>query len=99
MTDIATADVATLARVARDDCPALATQGTGFLGAGTHPAQPYLNVMLGMHGVGTVHPVRQTTYGYDTADDVILRFIGNATTWRGDTARAVKARLREMIKA
>lgn len=95
---VGTADVATLARIAAADYPRLAEVGTGFLGAGTHPAQPYLDVMLGMHDVGTVHLASETTYGYDGADDIVARFVDNAQAWRGDIAREVKARLREIAR-
>lgn len=37
-------------------------------------------------------------YLQDRADDIIRRFLVNAKSWRGETARRVKAELREMIK-
>ena len=37
-------------------------------------------------------------YGYDTGEEVILKFIGNAKGWRGDDARRIKAELREHLK-
>lgn len=37
-------------------------------------------------------------YGMDDADDIVRYFLSNAKTWRGETARRVKAELREMIK-
>ena len=97
--DVATADVATLARIALADCPALARKGDGWIGAGTHPAQPYLEAMLRMHGVGTTYNVRDIRFGpHDNADRIILTFLSNASTWRGETARTVKARLKAMLK-
>jgi hypothetical protein len=94
--EIATADVATLARIAATQAPAMLALGSGFLGAGTHPAQPYLAAMLGMTGV-TERNASDIRLGYDSADEIIIRFLGNAkTTWRGSTARAAKARLREI---
>ena len=94
--DIDTADVAELANLAQADKPALMDLGTGYLGAGTNPAQPYLQAMLGMRGV-TERNVSDIRMGYDSADEIIIRFLGNVKTWRGDTARLVKARLRAMI--
>jgi hypothetical protein len=36
------------------------------------------------------------TYGYDDARSVIAYFMANASTWRGETARRVKAELKAM---
>lgn len=98
--EIATADIATLARIAQADDPRLSRVGEGILGAGTHPAQPYLSAMLGMHGVGNgTHDLGDVRYGYDDGRDIVLRFLDNVSTWRGDTARTVKARLRQIAAA
>lgn len=93
--NLAVADVATLARIAAADCEALTRKGSGFLGAGTHPAQPYLEVMLYMRGV-TADMIPGMTFGHDRVADCINAFLGNASTWKGDTARAVKAALKVM---
>lgn len=93
--DLATTDVATLARIAATDCEALTRRGDGWLGAGTHPAQPYLEVMLSMRGV-TADMIPGMTFGHDRVADCINAFLGNAASWRGNTARAVKAALRVM---
>jgi len=52
-------------------------------------AVPYLGAMRFLHTV-------DDTYGYDDARTVILYFMSNATTWRGETARRVKAELKAM---
>lgn len=93
--DIASTDVATLARIAAADCEALTRRGDGWLGAGTHPAQPYLEVMLQMRGV-TADMIPGMTFGHDRVADCINAFLGNASGWRGNTARAVKATLKAM---
>lgn len=36
-------------------------------------------------------------YGCERADGVILYFLSNATTWRGETARRIKAELKQLI--
>jgi hypothetical protein len=95
---IATADVATLARIAAADCPALTKRGGGFIGAGTHPAQPYLEAMLTMVGVGSTVDPSDIRFGMDDPRRIIITFLGNAATWRGETARTVKARLKEIAK-
>ena len=37
-------------------------------------------------------------YGRDDGKSIVLYFLSNATSWRGDTARRIKAELREMVK-
>jgi hypothetical protein len=93
--DLATADVAALARIAAVDYPALLRKGEGFLGAGTHVAQPYLEVMLHMTGI-TTEVIPGHTFGHDRVADIINAFLGNARAWQGETARAVKAALKAM---
>ena len=95
--DLATADVATLAWIARRDWPAGWQEGTGLLGAGTHPAQPYGQAMLGMRGVDR-NNVSDIRLGYDSADVIVTTWLSNAQGWRGETARLVKAALKGMLK-
>jgi hypothetical protein len=52
-------------------------------------AVPYLGAMRFLHTV-------DDTYGYDDARSVIAYFMANASTWRGETARRVKAELKAM---
>lgn len=54
-------------------------------------AQPYLAAMSTLTSVND-------KYGLATGDDIVLRFLTNATSWRGDTARRVKAELNAMVK-
>jgi hypothetical protein len=54
-------------------------------------AVPYLQAMLAM-----TSPEDRT--GFDTGQDIILHFLCNASTWRGDVARRVKLELKSMIK-
>ena len=55
-------------------------------------AVPYL---LAMHDLDSL----ADTYGYDSAESVVLYFLSNATTWRGESARRIKAELKGMLKA
>lgn len=55
-----------------------------------YAAKPYLDAMSSMGGV-------TGNYGYDSGKSIVLYFLGNAASWRGDTARAIKAELRSMI--
>lgn len=54
-------------------------------------AKPYLDAM------GYIDSV-DDAYGYDTGNTVVLYFLANASTWRGDTARRVKAELKGMLR-
>jgi len=53
-------------------------------------AVPYLDAM------GTLTDLSDNYY-FDTGDSVVRYFLANATTWRGETARAVKAELRRRL--
>jgi len=54
-------------------------------------AVPYLNVMLSLTSMGE-------SFYHDSAKSVVLYFLANANTWRGETARRIKAELKEMTK-
>lgn len=54
-------------------------------------AQPYLNAMLGMFSVND-------RFGWDDGRSVVMYFLANAGTWRGETAKRVKKELNAMIK-
>lgn len=54
-------------------------------------AVPYLNAMRSLNGIND-------TYMHDPADMVIRYFLSNATTWRGEAARRIKAELKAMLK-
>jgi len=54
-------------------------------------AVPYLQAM---YSLGSI----DDTYGADDAKSIVLYFLANANTWRGDVARRVKAELKAMVK-
>lgn len=54
-------------------------------------AVPYIRAMRHIESV-------KDTFGWDDGAGIVLRFLGNAKTWRGETARRVKAELRAMLK-
>jgi hypothetical protein len=56
-----------------------------------YAAKPYLEAMGSLSSVAD-------SYYHDTAKSVVLYFLANASSWRGDTAKRVKAELRGMIK-
>lgn len=54
-------------------------------------ARPYLAAMRDLSSI-------KDDYGADTARSVVLYFLSNASTWRGETARRIKAELKELLK-
>lgn len=54
-------------------------------------AVPYLNAMSCLHEMSD-------RYGADDASEIVARFLSNATTWRGDDARRIKAELNRMLR-
>ena len=56
-----------------------------------YAAVPYLEAMRSMASVND-------TYGLDDGKTIVLYFLANAGTWRGEAAKRIKAELREMIK-
>ena len=38
------------------------------------------------------------SYGYDDGKGIVLYFLSNATSWRGDDARRIKAELKALVK-
>ena len=54
-------------------------------------AKPYLDAMSKLTNISD-------RYGADNAKTIVLYFLANASTWRGDTARAVKAHLKSLVK-
>lgn len=56
-------------------------------------AVPYIDAMMEIDSSDKNAP-----YLLETAKDIVPYFLCNATTWRGDDARRIKAELKEMIK-
>ena len=54
-------------------------------------AVPYLDAM---HELVSVND----SFYQDSAKSVVRYFLANATSWRGETARRIKAELKEMVK-
>jgi hypothetical protein len=53
-------------------------------------AVPYINAMASLVKITDM-------YGVEKADGIVRRFLINAKTWRGETARRVKAELNGMV--
>lgn len=54
-------------------------------------ARPYLDAMASMETI-------TEPYYADSGKSVVLYFLANATTWRGETAKRIKAELKAMAK-
>jgi len=54
-------------------------------------ARPYLNAMFSLSSIND-------NYYHDTGKSVVAYFLSNASSWRGETAKRVKAELKEMLK-
>jgi hypothetical protein len=53
-------------------------------------AVPYIQAMAGLNTI-------DDQYGYDNARSIVRYFLSNASAWRGDKARAIKAELKGML--
>ena len=56
-----------------------------------YAARPYLQAMYGLNSISD-------NYGCDSARDIVARFLSNANTWHGTTARRIKDELKAMLK-
>jgi hypothetical protein len=54
-----------------------------------YAAKPYLCAMQ------TMGDIRES-YGYDSGVSIVLYFLSNASTWKGETAKRIKAELKAM---
>lgn len=55
-----------------------------------YTAVPYLSAMRSLSTV-------EDNYGYDDARGIILYFLSNARSWRGEDAKRIKAELKAMV--
>ncbi len=54
-------------------------------------AVPYLDAMRSLDSIND-------RYGMDSGKSIVMYFLCNATTWKGETARNVKKELNAMLK-
>lgn len=54
-------------------------------------AAPYLRAMRDLDNM-------QSMYGLDDARSIVIYFLSNASTWRGEVAKLVKAELKQRLK-
>lgn len=55
-----------------------------------YAAEPYLRAMATLKDMGG-------NYGMDDAKSIVLYFLSNATSWRGEHARRIKKELKDML--
>ena len=53
-------------------------------------AVPYLQAMATLSSI-------DQPYHYDSGDSIVRYFLANAATWRGETAKRIKAELKAML--
>jgi hypothetical protein len=53
-------------------------------------AKPYLEAMYQLDSI-------RDNYYYDSGESVVRYFLANASTWKGETARKIKAELKQML--
>lgn len=56
-----------------------------------YAAKPYLEAMSGLDAISD-------QFGMDSGHGIVAYFLGNASSWRGDKAKAIKAELKAMLK-
>lgn len=54
-------------------------------------AKPYLAAMLSLNSIND-------NYGLDSGKCMVRYFLANASTWRGEVAKRIKAELKNMLK-
>ena len=54
-------------------------------------AEPYLQAMESLTSIAC-------KYGYDSGSSIVLYFLSNANTWRGEVAKRIKLELKSMLK-
>lgn len=62
--------------------------------------KPYFGAVPYIAAMATCHQLdpKSWQYGFDDGKGIVLYFLSNARTWKGDTARAVKAELKRRCK-
>lgn len=82
-----TAQSRSLSMIAEEIVRDWSAQGKGV----NYAAMPYLSAMAELDSV-------DSKYYEDSAASIVRYFLANATSWRGETARRVKAELNALVK-
>jgi hypothetical protein len=78
--------ISQIATIIRKDWKSHAKNGKIYFGA-----VPYLDAMHTMDKI-------TDNYGADSGKSIVLYFLSNATTWKGETARNIKKELQKRCK-
>ena len=54
-------------------------------------AKPYLDAMQQLNNIND-------NYGHDRGKSIVLYFLSNASSWRGEVAKRIKVELKTMVK-
>ena len=57
--------------------------------------KPYFGAVPYINAMGSLDDITDN-YGYDSGRSVVLYFLANAGTWRGDVARRIKKELKAL---
>ena len=57
-----------------------------------YAAKPYLEAMATLAAI-------DEDYGFDTGRSMVIYFLSNAQTWRGEVAKRIKVELHTMLKS
>ena len=60
-------------------------------------AKPYFGAVPYLEAMGFLETL-QDKYYYDDGDSVVRYFLANASSWKGDKARSIKAELKALLK-
>lgn len=60
--------------------------------------KPYFGAVPYLRAMSTLGSITDK-YGLDDGESIVAYFLANAQTWKGETARRVKAELNAMLKA
>lgn len=59
--------------------------------------KPYFGAVPYLEAMGSLNQITDR-YLWDDGYDIVMYFLANATTWRGETARTIKAELKDILK-
>jgi len=89
---VKTVSLSTVPDLKAYDLSALASMVQRNWKAVNFAAKPYLSAMLGLASIND-------PYGMDSGRSIVAYFLSNAGTWKGETAKAVKAELKRRLNA
>lgn len=60
--------------------------------------KPYFGAVPYIEAMGNLSLITEY-YGEDPGQSIVAYFLSNATTWKGETARRIKAELKDLLKS